>query len=82
MNEIYPDKSLRPFNREAFEVRRAHMAFKAIIQNPEEIYRPKVARSFGNIEYIIHRAFKDRVPVNDVVKEIEDVLEEIKKELQ
>lgn len=68
------DMTAKPSTRQGFEERAMMMA--------SENYAPEVARSFGYIEYIIDNAFKNRVIAIQVVKEIEDVLEEIKKGLQ
>jgi hypothetical protein len=63
-----------PFTVEGFEGRRAVMSS----ESKPEIYPSIIARSFGYIENIIYTAFKDKVPAQEVVKRIEDVLEKIK----
>lgn len=42
-----------------------------------DLYPPGVARCFGNIEAIIDRGFRDELPAEEVVEEIEKKLGDI-----
>lgn len=60
-----------------FEAKRILMS----MEPTKEIYPAKVARSFGYIENIIETSFKDRIPAQEIVKQIEYELTKIKMEL-
>lgn len=48
----------------------------SVIEQPQ-LYPNEVARCFGNIEFIIDRAFRNKVSAGEVVNQIQDKIIEI-----